>query len=119
MKTLAVDFDGTLCENCFPYIGRPKRGVIAYVRAMAGRGVKIILHTCREDGTKGKYLSEAIAWCEKQQIPIDAINENPFQDFGNGGVKVIRKIYADAYLDDRAIQPQEAEKWVKKHEKQA
>ncbi len=29
---IAVDFDGTLCENAFPAIGKPKQNVIDYIK---------------------------------------------------------------------------------------
>ena len=96
---IAVDFDGTLCEHIFPDIGLPKNNVIDYIRRQAAEGTKIILHTCRENDENGgrKYLSEAVEWCHIRQIPIHAVNENPWVTFGG------RKMYADIYIDDRAV----------------
>lgn len=31
---IAVDFDGTLCENKYPKIGEPNEQIIAYIRGM-------------------------------------------------------------------------------------
>lgn len=31
-KIIAVDFDGTLCENNWPEIGEPKKEVITYLK---------------------------------------------------------------------------------------
>lgn len=49
---VAVDFDGTLCTNVFPEIGEPKEKTIQFVKSLAASGSKIILHTCRENGTR-------------------------------------------------------------------
>lgn len=101
--TIAVDFDGTLCENCFPEIGAPKPLTIAYIKQQAAEGAKIILHTCRENGTRRALLDEAIEFCRGQGIPLYAVNENPGnhyrEEYGTGE----RKVYADLYIDDKAV----------------
>ena len=96
-KYIAVDFDGTLCEENFPEIGKPNHAVLNFIIQQAQGGAKIILHTCRENESERQYLDEAVEWCKKHKIPIAAINENPFIPFGK------RKPYADIYIDDRAI----------------
>lgn len=102
--TIAVDFDGTLCENSFPDIGQAKTLVIEYIKRQAERGAKIILHTCRENGTRRALLDEAIAFCREHGIPLYAINENPgnqyAEEYGTGADG--RKVFADLYIDDRA-----------------
>lgn len=106
---VAVDFDGTLCADVFPEVGAPNRAVIDYVKRLAADGSKIILYTSRENGTR-KLLDEAVAFCKAQEIPLYAVNENP----GNPHAAKIglkpsdgRKLYADLYIDDRAINPAE------------
>lgn len=97
-KIIAVDFDGTLCEDRWPYIGNPNKQLITYLRKEHMRGAKIILWTCRA----GVYLNEAIDWCEEQGVKIDAVNENlpeTLEWFGEEG----RKIFAHEYIDDRAL----------------
>jgi hypothetical protein len=95
---IACDFDGSLCEHRFPEIGEPKGNVIGFIRNHAQQGTKIILHTCRENAPNGRqYLTEAVEWCKDHAIPIHAVNENPWVPFGG------RKIYADIYIDDRAV----------------
>ena len=49
MLVFAIDFDGTLCENAYPGIGKPKLDVIAYIRDLKYQGHKLILNTCREE----------------------------------------------------------------------
>lgn len=106
---VAVDFDGTLCADAFPEVGAPNRAVIGYVKRLAADGSKIILYTSRENGTR-KLLDEAVAFCKEQEIPLYAVNENP----GNPHAAKIglkpsdgRKVYADLYIDDKAINPAE------------
>jgi hypothetical protein len=96
---IAVDFDGTLCEHRFPEIGEPKWDVIAYIRQQAEQGTKIILNTCRDNVKGGRqFLDEAVKWCLDNEVVIDAVNDNPWVDFGKSG-----KLYADIYIDDRAV----------------
>ena len=104
---VAVDFDGTVCADAFPEVGAPNRAVIDYVKRLAADGSKIILYTSRENGTR-KLLDEAVAFCKEQGIPLYAVNENP----GNPHAAKIglkpsdgRKVYADLYIDDKAINP--------------
>jgi len=90
---IAVDFDGTLCEHRFPDIGEPIPEMIAYVKAQHARGTKIILHTCRD----GEYSRAAVEWCKEMGVPVDAVNENPWVEYGK------KKLYADIHIDDRAV----------------
>lgn len=101
--TIAVDFDGTLCVQCFPEIGEPKQAVINFVKSHAARGTKIILYTCRENGNR-RLLDEAIAFCKRNEIPLFAVNENPANPYLNEyGTREGRKVFADLYIDDKAI----------------
>lgn len=104
-KTIAVDFDGTLCENKFPDIGVPKPLVIEYIKRQQAEGAHIILHTCRENGTKRELLDEAIKFCAEQGIELYAVNENPdnkyFEEYGTG--LDCGKVFADIYIDNKAM----------------
>lgn len=98
MKTIAVDFDGTLCISEYPKIIEPRSDVIEELLKEQQAGAKIILWTCRE----GTYLTEAIAWCYEQGIVFDGINESLPEEIGKWGTRP-RKIAADEYWDDRAV----------------
>ena len=92
----AVDFDGTLCGERFPYIGEPNRNLIRYLKARKAKGDKLILYTMRE----GILLDQALEWCEKMGLEFDCVNDNLVtmrEKFGNNP----RKIFADYYIDDR------------------
>lgn len=103
--TIAVDFDGTLCENNFPDIGAPKPLIIEYIQQQQAAGAHIILHTCRENGEKRALLDEAVQWCREQEIVLYAVDENPDNDCGEmfGVSGAGRKLYADLYIDDKAV----------------
>lgn len=98
-KIIAVDFDGTLIpEGCFPGTGPPNEEVLNYCKAEQAKGARIILWTNRE----GEPLTTAVNWCEEHWLHLDAVNDNlpeAIAFFGNN----CRKIYADEFIDDRAI----------------
>lgn len=62
-------------------------------------GDKIILWTCRV----GDKLNEAVVWCYKHGLTFDAINENLPEIIEKFGCDS-RKIFANYYLDDRAVE---------------
>lgn len=98
--TIAVDFDGTLCENKWPDIGNANLELIEQLKYAKRKGAKLILWTCRS----GEYLDTAVAWCASYGLKFDAVNENlpeVIEKFGED----TRKIVANIYLDDKAIVP--------------
>lgn len=97
-KTIAVDFDGCLCENRFPFVGAPNWSVINEAKERQRNGDKLILWTCRT----GVYLEDAITACKQWGLTFDAINDSTEewkQMFGNNP----RKVGANEYWDDRAV----------------
>lgn len=97
-EVIAVDFDGTLCENAWPHIGKPNHDMINWIKQLRTNGHKIILWTCRS----GIDLVNAIVWCADYGLLFDAVNDNLEEHkkrFGNDS----RKIYADFYIDDKAV----------------
>lgn len=98
---IAVDFDGTLCNPCFPNIGEPHRDVITGLIRLRKAGHKLILWTCRE----GENLVNAIQWCHQYGLDFDAVNENLTESIRACHGADPRKIFADIYLDDLACAP--------------
>lgn len=97
-KIYAFDFDGTLCKEAFPSIGKPNKSVINLAKKVKFQGHRIILWTCRS----GDKLEEAIAWCREQGLEFDAVNQNLpeiLELFGSDS----RKITADYYIDDKML----------------
>lgn len=95
-KVIAVDFDGTLCRNAWPEIGKPNAELIRYLRVQQAKGDRIILWTCRTDD----LLKNAVDWCKQHGLVFDAVNDNlpeRIAEYGNN----CRKVSADIYLDDK------------------
>lgn len=63
-KIIAVDFDGTLCENKWPETGEANKELIDYLRDRQKNGDKLILWTCRVDD----MLQKAIEWCRERGL---------------------------------------------------
>lgn len=99
-RIIAVDFDGTLCENNWPEIGSPNEELITHLINRQKDGDKLILWTCRVDD----MLQVAIEWCRGKGLIFDAVNENLpeiIESFGSD----TRKIFANEYIDDRNTWP--------------
>lgn len=105
-KIIAVDFDGVLNLNSiYPKLGEPNTELIKKLNKWQDYGNKIILWTSRD----GKYLNDAVDFCKKNGLYPDAINDNipeTVDYFGSNS----RKVYADYYIDDKAITPAEIDK---------
>ena len=69
---IALDFDGTICQNAYPDIGEPNWHVIEKAKQCQEQGAYLILWTCRG----GQMLEKAVAACTEWGLTFDAINEN-------------------------------------------
>jgi len=91
---IAVDFDGTIVHDQFPFIGHEIPGAVPALHLLQKQGHKLILLTCRE----GEHLASACEWLRRRGIVPDAVNENlpgiPWEP---------RKVLYDALIDDRAV----------------
>jgi len=97
---VAVDFDGILCQDAFPGIGKPNYGMISFVRQLIDEGHEVILWTSRT----GDRLAEAVMWCEDYGLHFCAINENAPSNLAQYQAEYPTpspKVYADLYLEDR------------------
>ena len=86
-RTIAVDFDGTLCKNRYPAIGDPNMRLIQSLIQNRKDGDKVVLFTSRE----GHLLSAAVEFCRRHGLEFDAV-------FGG-------KVIANIYIDDKAVKP--------------
>lgn len=92
---IAVDFDGTLCENKWPEIGMPNEELIEYLKRRQTNGEKLILWTSRNE----EQTKDAVEWCKDHGLVFDAVNDNLpeiVEAFGGN----CRKIFANEYIDD-------------------
>lgn len=94
---IAIDFDGTIVEDAYPDIGKPKIFALETIKRLQQDGHRLILWTYRS----GRKLQEAVDFCTQNGIAFYAVNKNyPEEDFDN---KISRKIHADLFIDDRNI----------------
>jgi uncharacterized HAD superfamily protein len=96
--TIAIDFDGTICEQSFPKVGALRKDADVYIRKLKEDGHTIIINTCRS----GKYEGMAQDFLEDKKIPYHYINSNlpELIEFYN---QDCRKISADLYIDDKCL----------------
>ncbi|MBU3676950.1 MAG: hydrolase [Chitinophagaceae bacterium] len=96
-RTIAVDFDGTIVEDNYPSIGRPRTFAFDTLKRLQNDGHRLILWTYRS----GKHLDEAVDFCRKNGIEFYAVNKNyPEEEFTE---QTIRKLHVDFYIDDRIV----------------
>lgn len=95
---IAVDFDGTLCEDRYPEIGAPKPEVIGWVRRQMADGHHLVLWTLRT----GKLLEEAWDWARNHGIFFDAVLQKPnmdiFLDDKNMRAEDVRRFEAHSFV---------------------
>ena len=97
MKTIAVDFDGTIVEHAYPAIGKERPFAVATLKRLQEEGNLLILWTSRT----GDLLDEAVAWCRERGLVFWAVNaECPDEDPEH---PLRRKLVADYYIDDRNL----------------
>ncbi len=96
--TIAVDFDGTIVEHDYPYIGKEIPFAIDSLKLLQQERHRIILWSVRE----GKLLEEAVSWCKERGVEFYAVNSNyPEEKLQDKGFS--RKLKADLFIDDRNL----------------
>lgn len=94
--SVAIDFDGTICEFAWPDEGPPTKGVKKALKEIKAMGLGIIIHSSRASSYWGKvrfkYLQRVEEYMKKHKLPYDGIHT------GRG------KPIAIAYIDDRAVE---------------
>ncbi len=110
MAIVCVDFDGTCVTHEFPRVGR-FIGAQRVLKRLVDEGHQLILWTMRSDVEEpssqdtdihaegGDYLTQAVKWFERFEIPLLGINSNPEQ----GSWTHSPKAYAHLYIDDAAL----------------
>lgn len=97
MKTICIDIDGTI-SHFIEWQGSDKfgnvlSGAVENISKLKEAGYFIIIYTTRSDKEDIKNF------LDRNNIPFDAINENPYQPQNAIGGKPM----ADVYLDDRNV----------------
>lgn len=106
-----IDFDGTCITHEFPLIGKDI-GAVPVLKELVNAEHKLILWTMRCDHTEapvtddpemhpigGDYLSQAVNWFKKYDLPLFGINQNPEQSSWTSSPKA----YGHYVIDDTAI----------------
>lgn len=93
---IAIDFDGTIVEHCYPKIGKEIPFAMDTLKLLIEERHQLILWTVRE----GSLLEEAIRWCYEHGVEFYAVNKDyPEENSNHEGTS--RKIKADLFIDDR------------------
>ncbi len=94
---IAIDFDGTIVEDAYPKVGKPRIFAFETMKRLQKDGHRLILWTYR----CGPKLDEAVEFCKENDIIFYAVNHSfPEEQFDP---KISRKINADLFIDDRNI----------------
>lgn len=100
---IAVDFDGILCENAFPEIGKPNYRIMSYIQQLIDQGHEVVLWTVRN----GEELDKAIEWCNRYGLHFCNVNgpaPSNAEEYEGVYETESRKIFAHVYIDDRNLE---------------
>lgn len=95
--TIAVDFDGTIVEHCYPEIGPEKPFAIETLKMLVRDRHQLILWSVRE----GKLLDDAVAWCRERGVEFWAVNRDFPEENIEKNEHFTRKLKVDLFIDDR------------------
>lgn len=96
---IAVDFDGTIVEHKYPYIGKEIPFAIETLKRLAEERHKLVLWTVRE----GRLLDEAVAFCRERGLEFYAVNQDDPDSVPVKSNYQSRKLKADVFIDDRNV----------------
>ena len=108
---ICIDFDGTCVTHEFPNVGQDI-GAAPVLRELVANGHNLILFTMRSDKHdntgfseeipeihNGNFLTDAVNWFKKNDIPLYGIQSNPTQKEWTTSPKA----YGQLYIDDAAL----------------
>lgn len=101
-KVIAIDYDNTLVERSFPELGAIKPHAKETLEWLHNQGHIIIINTCRINNKNRRYADEVKAHLQNLHIPFDLFCENTATRIKHYKGDP-RKISADIYIDDKAI----------------
>lgn len=92
---VAVDFDGTCVDHCYPAVGADAPACVKVLKMLVESGHNILLFTMRS----GVHLEDAVNWFADRDIPLYGINTDPDQLQWTSSPKC----FAHMYIDDRGV----------------
>ena len=108
---LNIDFDGTCVTHDFPRVGK-EIGAVPVLKRLVENGHQLILFTMRSDrkdkketndptiqDVTGEFLTDAVNWFKKNNIPLYGIQTNPTQH----NWTTSPKSYAELMIDDSSL----------------
>jgi hypothetical protein len=124
--TIAVDFDGVVCEYDFPRCGPPRQDIIELLRQLKAKGWRIIIHSsrvnaCWPEEDRRQKCKEMVDFLAQHKVPFDDVWGMVWATQGIGGPGKweprvtdnrspgdcddahVGKPVAHVYLDDRAV----------------
>lgn len=93
-KIIGLDFDGTVCVNSYPKIGKDI-GAVPVLKELINNGHNIVLNTMRS----GQELIDAEEWFNENGILLYGSNSTP----GQSSWTTSPKVFAHLYIDDAAL----------------
>jgi len=109
--TINIDFDGTCVTQDFPKVGK-EIGAVPVLKRLVENGHQLILFTMRSDrkdkketndptiqDVTGEFLTDAVNWFKKHNIPLYGIQTNPTQH----NWTTSPKSYAELMIDDSSL----------------
>lgn len=100
-KHIAIDWDGTIVnDGAYPEAGKFKNNAVDTIRRIIKHGGEVVIWTCRNGYEQEEKIKKKLSTAGIYDFKIN----QPFDHFTNiyGGDNS-RKIFADVYIDDRAI----------------
>jgi hypothetical protein len=107
---IIIDFDGTCVSHEFPRVGK-EIGAVPILKELVENGHNLILFTMRSDIKKpksdnplivakgGMYLTDAVRWFRKHDIPLYGVQVNPTQLSWTTSPKA----YGQLHIDDASL----------------
>ena len=101
MVVIGVDYDGCVCTDEYPGIGKLRPGCKEVLKRLVDEGHKLVLWTCRE----GTDLLAAVYWLTTNGMAhyFTDYNAHPQELSDLYGGKNPRKLGADVFIDDKNL----------------
>ena len=101
-KVIAIDFDGTLSMGKYPACGPANTKLVELLKRLMADPSEVRPYYVLWTSRTAAELEKAVIWCGEQGLKFDGINKPPKETAAD----YTRKMWADLYVDDRAMTPE-------------